>query len=461
MDSEVVVDRLPIRGELPAWLAGTLIRNGPALFDHGGKSFRHWFDGQAMLHRFELADGNVSYANRLLETLNVRSLKERGRIGYQEFATDPCASLFGRFFTRFTRSTSANGCVNVTRVNGRALAVSETNLAIAFDPDTLATVGVVGYGKELDALITTAHPHAAPGSGDLVNYMLRFGRHSRYLVYRQASDAPSPTVVGELPVDLPGYVHSFGITERYVLLAIFPLVVNPLSFYLRGRPFIENYRWQPELGLRIVVLDLADGTVRADCRAPAAFAFHHINAYEDGDTVVMDLCAYPDAGIVEAFMLDRLRSGEVLPPCPPTRYRIDVPAGTVAVEPIVDATFDLPRINYGRHNGRPYRYAYGCGAEQGTSPFFDRLVKLDVERRTTTVWQEDGSFPGEPVFVPAPGADGEDDGVVLSVVLESGAGHSSLLVLDATTFTELARAQVPHAIPYGFHGQFSRRRVTS
>jgi UDP-glucose 4-epimerase len=34
---------------LPPWLSGTLIRNGPAVFDHGGKSFRHWFDGQAML----------------------------------------------------------------------------------------------------------------------------------------------------------------------------------------------------------------------------------------------------------------------------------------------------------------------------------------------------------------------------------------------------------------------------
>src|SRR5438477_11779027 len=44
LGDEIAVDQLPVRGELPPWLAGTLIRNGPAMFDHAGKSFRHWFD---------------------------------------------------------------------------------------------------------------------------------------------------------------------------------------------------------------------------------------------------------------------------------------------------------------------------------------------------------------------------------------------------------------------------------
>jgi beta,beta-carotene 9',10'-dioxygenase len=459
LNDELVVPSLPVRGELPEWLAGTLIRNGPAMFDHAGRSFRHWFDGQAMLHRFEFTggpDGSVSYANRLLDTLNAQSLREHGRIGYSEFATDPCASLFGRFFTRFTKKSSANGCVNVTRINGRSLAVSETSLAVQFDPATLQTVGVVGYGTELAGPVTTAHPHAAPGSKDLINYVLKFGRHSRYVIYRQGPADPAPSVIGGIPADLPGYVHSFAVTQRHVILAIFPLVVNPLSFLLRNRPFIDNYRWQPELGLRIVVLDLADGTIRGDLSAPAVFAFHHINAYDDGDQLVMDLCAYDDAGIIDAFYLDRMRTDQVLPPCRPTRYRIDLAAGSVDVSVLSEETLDLPRINYARHNGRAYRYAYGCGADQTRASFFDRLCKLDVAERTVQVWQQDGCFPGEPVFVAAPDASAEDDGVVLSVVLDTADGRSSLLVLDAATFTELARAQVPHAIPYGFHGQFSR-----
>jgi carotenoid cleavage dioxygenase-like enzyme len=60
------------------------------------------------------------------------------------------------------------------------------------------------------------------------------------------------------------------------------------------------------------------------------------------------------------------------------------------------------------------------------------------------------------VFVREPGTDGEDDGVVLSVVLDTNAGRSFLLVLDAGSFEEIARAEAPHHIPFGFHGQYFR-----
>ena len=60
------------------------------------------------------------------------------------------------------------------------------------------------------------------------------------------------------------------------------------------------------------------------------------------------------------------------------------------------------------------------------------------------------------MFVAAPGAQREDDGVLLSVVLDAGEGSSFLLVLDAGTLSEIARATVPHHIPFGFHGQFAR-----
>ena len=71
-------------------------------------------------------------------------------------------------------------------------------------------------------------------------------------------------------------------------------------------------------------------------------------------------------------------------------------------------------------------------------------------------WSEPGRYAGEPVFVAEPGAAGEDEGVLLSVVLDAERGGSSLLVLDARDLTELARAEAPHHIPFGFHGQYAR-----
>ena len=85
---ETRIDSLPVRGHLPPWLQGSLLRTGPAQWEVGGRSMKHWFDGLAMLHRFSFADGEVSYANRFLETRAYRAARDTGRITYSEFATD-------------------------------------------------------------------------------------------------------------------------------------------------------------------------------------------------------------------------------------------------------------------------------------------------------------------------------------------------------------------------------------
>jgi carotenoid cleavage dioxygenase-like enzyme len=120
--------------------------------------------------------------------------------------------------------------------------------------------------------------------------------------------------------------------------------------------------------------------------------------------------------------------------------------------------FELPQIDYAGRNGRPYRYVYGAAVDTDTggepADFLDQIVKVDVESGEFTTWHEPAAYPGEPVFVPSPRAGrAEDEGVLLSVVLDVRGPGSYLLVLDARTLEELARARVPHAIPFGFHGQ--------
>ncbi len=466
LDREVHVDQLPVTGDIPGWLAGTLVRNGPARYSAGnGKSLRHWFDGQAMLHRFAISGSKVSYTNRFVDTPNYRALRD-GRISYPEFATDPCGTLFGRFFTKFFGKPGVNPAVNVVSAGSNAAidaaAVTETPLAVEFDPQTLATLRVRDQrnGDGLGGAVTTAHPHRDPSTGDLVNYLLKFGRHSIYQVFRQRPGEDSPRLLGSVQVDPPGYVHSFAITQRFVVLVVYPFVVNPLALLLSGRPFIENYRWRPDLGTRIVVLDGDDGEVRGSYRADACFAFHHINAWDDGDSVVFDLCTYPDAGVVDALYLDALRENRGVPVATPTRFRVDLGGGTVTSAALTEESLELPGIAYSRYNGRPYRYAYGVGARNRVGytsrNFVDQLVKLDTTTGSVERWYQDGCYPGEPVFVPMPGDERDEDaGVVLSVVLDTSTGRSFLLVLSAATFSELGRAHVPHPIPFGFHGRYT------
>jgi carotenoid cleavage dioxygenase-like enzyme len=115
---------------------------------------------------------------------------------------------------------------------------------------------------------------------------------------------------------------------------------------------------------------------------------------------------------------------------------------------------ELPSFDYDRMSMSPeHRFVYGMGLHDG-SGFYDQLVKIDVADGGTRTWHEQGSYPGEPVFAGRPGRTAEDDGVLLSVVLDADRGTSFLLVLDATTLTEVARAELPHPVLLGYHGQF-------
>ncbi|MDX6713738.1 MAG: beta,beta-carotene 9,10-dioxygenase [Baekduia sp.] len=448
---EVRVAALAVSGAVPAWLSGGLVRVTPAQMDFEHRSVTHWFDGLAMLNRFGFDGGAVSYASRFLDTDARRAALASGGRSIDGFATDPCRSLFQRVQSTFSPDLTDNANVNLTRLGDEYLAMTETPMPVRFDPETLATLGH-DEGAAAFGQITTAHPHHDPVTGELVNFAAQLGRRSEYRVYARRSTADSRTLA-TMPVREPAYMHSFAITPRFAVLLENPLVVNPLKLALSGKAFIHNYRWKPERGVRIHAFNRATGALHRSWTADPFFVFHTINAFEDGGDLVVDLCAHPDASVIDLLNLDGLRAGTNAPQEPrPLRLTLPLAGGPVASRPLADVDFELPRIDYRRRNGHDYRYAYGVSS--GGSAFFKRLVKLDVTDGTYATWDEPGSWAGEPVFVPRPGAEGEDDGVVLSVVLDAEAGRSFLLVLDAGTFEEIARAEAPHHIPFGFHGQF-------
>src|SRR3954451_11910209 len=162
-------------------------------------------------------------------------------------------------------------------------------------------------------------------------------------------------------------------------------VWNPLKLALSGRPFIENYRWEPERGTRFLVVDRVDGALRAELRAPAVFSFHHVNAFERDGEVVVDLCEYEDASIIRSLYLDRLRGGgdARLPQARLRRWRLPLGGGGagVAVGETLAAgvKVELPRIDYRRRNMREYRYVWATSTRlDGPARFLDALVRVDV-----------------------------------------------------------------------------------
>lgn len=450
---EVRVDALPVSGEVPAWLRGGLVRVTPAQMDFDERSVSHWFDGMAMLNRFGFAgDGSVSYASRFLDTDARKAALASGGASISGFATDPCRSLFQRIQSRFSPELTDNANVNLTRLGDEYLAMTETPLPVRFDAETLETLGH-DEGAARFGQVTTAHPHHDPERGELVNFAAHLGAKSEYRIYARSSSTESRTLA-TMGVREPSYMHSFATTPHYVLLLENPLVVNPLRLALGGKAFIHNYRWKPELGVRIHAFDRETGALHRTWTADPFFVFHTINAFEDGEDIVIDLCAHEDASVIEMLELEKLRAGtgHSALGAQPLRLTLAARSDVVSTRELADVDLELPRIAYRSHNGHPYSFVYGAGA--GDAPFLKRLVKIDVDDGSYTVWDEPNTWAGEPVFVPRVGASAEDDGVVLSVVLDADSGSSFLLILDAQSFEEIARAQAPHHVPFGFHGQF-------
>jgi beta,beta-carotene 9',10'-dioxygenase len=453
LEEETAVDSLPVSGTLPAWLTGALVRVTPAKLEVGGRRLDHWFDGLAMLNRFGFANGGVSYKSRFIRSRAYHEAQE-GRV-LAGFATDPCRSIFKRVQAMFSPEVTDNPNVNLAQIGDRYVAMTEMPMPVEFDPETLETVGQLEYADKLRAHVSTAHPHHDPARDELVNYVARFSRVSEYVLYGLPAGGSRRRVIAKLPVERPAYMHAFGMSGRYLILSEYPLRVNPLRLAFSGKPFIENYAWDGTESTRFQVIDRETGERRGTYETDAFFCFHHVNAFERDGELVVDLIAYEDPSVIDSLYLDERGPRGSLPPTELRRYTIDLDGGGVRREPLAEGTVELPRIDYGRRNTREYRFAYFTGVGDGAG-WIDRLVKVDVGDGSRAEWSEPGCYPGEPIFVRRPDAPGEDGGVVLSVVLDAVAGRSFLLVLDAGTFEELARAEAPHHIPFGFHGQYLR-----
>lgn len=448
-------DRLELDGELPGWLSGTLLRSSVSLFEVGTTRMRHWFDGLAMLHNFTFADGEVAYRSRMLGSRAYREAQKAGHATLSEFGTDPCRSIFKRVQATFHPELTDNGAITVNRIGDEFLAMTETPMPVQFDPRSLETVST-DHRAKAPGDISTAHAHIDPGSGGMLNYALKIGPKCSYRFYTVGGSG-GPTVVATAATRRPRYMHSFGVTDNHIVLLAGPLTISVgklVGSALAKRSFLESMEWKPELGTEILVFDRHSGELLREFETETMFCFHHVNAFERDGRLVVDVCAFEDPAIIYELYLDNLRGGEArLPQATLRRLVLDLSDGGVTAEQLWDGYFELPRINYRACNGRPYRYAYGVSAAPGvTEPqWFESLVKVDVESGEAKLWYEPGLYPSEPVFVSSPEARAEDDGVVLSIGVDAEARHSELTVLDAASMEPIARAAVPHVIPFGFH----------
>jgi carotenoid cleavage dioxygenase len=177
--------------------------------------------------------------------------------------------------------------------------------------------------------------------------------------------------------------------------------------------------------------------------------FHPLNAYEEGDNIVLDVVRHP-----KMFDTDLLGPNEGEPTL--DRWTVDLRAAKVIEERLDDRGQEFPRIDE-RLLGRRHRYGYTVGTATATTRgegFGDCVLKHDLSAGDTAVRSFAGGQASEFVFVPGGPDAGEDEGVLMGFVYAPDSDRSDLVMLDAGTLDTVASIHLPVRVPHGFHGNW-------
>ncbi|KAM6893923.1 beta,beta-carotene 15,15'-dioxygenase [Xenentodon cancila] len=499
-----------VEGSVPSWLQGTLLRNGPGLFSVGSSRYNHWFDGLSLIHSFTFSNGEVTYRSKFLRSDTFKRNIKADRIVVSEFGTmvypDPCKNIFARAASHLRNiipDFTDNNLINIIRYGQDYYASSEVNYINQIDPDTLETIRKTNYRNHIALNLATAHPHY-DDQGNTYNMgtaIIGLGR-PKYVIFKVPADASDHKLkpalhkvqqICSIPFRstlFPGYFHSFGMTENYIVFVEQPFkldVIKLATAYVRGVNWGSCLKYDDDDITLFHVINRETGkAVSTRYYGDALVVFHHINAYEEDGHVVFDLIAYKDSNLYNMFYLHNMTKETSTfvqankDFSPPVCQRFVLPLnvnkktpegcnlvtltdttaeavmredGSIYCQP--DALFEgmeLPGINY-KFNTRKYRYFYGSRLEW--SPHPNKIAKVDIITRTHIEWHQENCYPSEPVFVASPGAEEEDDGVILSSIVSADPNISPfMLVLNAKTFEEIARASIPTTVHMDLHGLF-------
>ncbi len=453
LNMEADASHLPIVGEMPAALRGTLYRVGPNP-RFAARGPQHWFAGDGMLHAFQIEGGEVSYRNRWVRTPKwelenaVGEGLSSGSLGPSPLTDPRLAAL---------KSTVAN--TNVVWHGGRLLALEEAHAPFEVDPDSLAPIGYRTFdGESIGPM--TAHPKIDPGNGELLSFAYSArGPFSADMAFHVVASDGRLLRNEHFSAPCPSMVHDFAVTRGHVVFPIFPLT-GSMQRAMRGQP---PYAWEPDKGTHIGIMPRAGSSAEMRWfRGEPCYVYHPMNAFDTEDgKLVLDVMKYeapPGFPNPDGTPTRPQRRGARL-----VRWTFDLRGSSdrYAERALSDLEGEYPRLDE-RFATRPYRHAYIMSAAIADTVAGGRdaragLAHIDVETGTVSQWQpEPGDYCGEPIFVERSADAAEGDGWLLSVLFRGAENRSDLAVFDACDVARgpVALAQLSHRVPAGLHGNW-------
>ena len=455
----------PVKGTVPAELAGTFYRNGPGRLERNGHRVHHPFDGDGMIAAMRFENGGVRLSNRFVRTEGWQAEEKAGKVLYRGVfgSQKPGGRLANAFDLRLKNIANTN----VVRLGDQLLALWEAAEPHALDPESLETRGLSrldGVLKKGEAF--SAHPRFDPGHHGrpcMVTFGVKTGPRSTIRLMEFATEGPEAgQLIHDRSDSFPGFafLHDFAITPNWAVFLQNAIAFNPIPYVTGEKGAAQCLASQPGGKGRFWLIPRDSGRFAGQkpriLEAPDGFVFHHLNAFEDGDHVVVESIVYddfPTIGPDEDFAevdFDAVPEGIL------HRCRLDLSRERVNTDRITNRTCEFAMVNPDRQ-GQCARYAWMAVAERetGNDPL-QAIQKLDLSSGATHTWSAaPRGFVSEPLMVRRPGAEAEDDGWVLDLVWNGARQASDLVILDARDLSEVAVVELPLAVPHGLHGSWA------
>jgi carotenoid cleavage dioxygenase len=452
---------LEVTGEIPRDLDGVYLRNTENPVHPAIESY-HPFDGDGMVHLVGFRDGKAFYRNRFVRTDGFLAEQEAGRCLWAGIAEHPESALREGGWGARGRMKDASSTDVVVHAGVALTSFYQCGDLYRLDPLTLDTLGKSTWNGAFPSRQgVSAHPKVDPATGELLFF--NYGKEEPYLHYGVVS--PDDRLVHYVDIPLPGprLPHDMAFTPNYAILNDCPLFWEP-DLLAKG---VHAARFHPDLPMRLGVLPRRGGS--EDIRwfeAESTFVLHWVNAYEDGEEIVLDGFFQSDpegrdgifpgdqryARTFRMLSIDGMQTRL-------HRWRLDLVSGQAKEERLSDSLTEFGMINAGLA-GRPYRYTYACTGEPGWF-LFDGLVKHDTFTGAEERYRYGpGVFGSETAMAPRAGAVAEDDGYVITLTTDMNRDLSECLVFDACRIADgpMARIRLPERVSSGTHATWAAGR---
>jgi carotenoid cleavage dioxygenase-like enzyme len=482
-----------VEGEIPKEMVGTLLRNGPAMYERDG-FVKSYLDGDGMVTSIAIKDGKAYFRNKFVRTEHFDKEEELGKYTEPSIftASDPRKpAFFYRLFNDILGgdlSRKQNGAYNVLNW-GDSLVAVDYKKPYALNPDTLETIG---HGAcDLSSVMHTSHYRTVTepdGSRRCVAFLnevdwrANAGVGTTKAVFYEFDEQGKE--VSRRAYDYPAsYVHDLVVTENYYILFDCPIKIDfPAVFtkYIFERSCLSELICEDTERRPLFRIFPRRGDSREVQTAPAdywCYAYHHVNGFEDKDgNVVFDTCTW-DKFTLYFTDICNPNGKDNYPRMKLSRFLIDMKKLEAKHTELSDVPCELPITSWD-YTGAPYEHMYlstsvGRTAEGVNGPM-QALTKASLKSDGDKLYYEEQWVPGdrkfamEPFFVPRPGGTAEDDGWVVALVHDAaydkstfGGRGTEMVIIDAQKFSEgpVARLRLPTYVPFGVHGSWSPKYV--